>query len=224
MRKTVGSVLIALAVLAGGVCLILDAIGLIQISLFKGWWTLFIIIPALISIFTSRIHAGHFIFLGVGVILLLNANGLLAGINLWLLILGVIVVSVGLSMLLRPHFKGPRRISRDQEGYFAVFSGTSAINNSQDFQGADATAVFGGVELDLREIILTQDAYVNATAIFGGVELYVPQNVQVKISGVPIFGGFDDKTSHLVHEGPTLFIHCIAAFGGVEILEDKKQK
>ncbi len=95
---------------------------------------------------------------------------------------------------------------------------------SQDFQGGDITAIFGGIELDLTEAnIQTNEATLAITAIFGGVEVRVPPNWQVAFRGAPIFGGVEDKTrtSRVVDPAnPNLKVLVITGaviFGGLEI-------
>ena len=89
--------------------------------------------------------------------------------------------------------------------------------NGENFNGADLTAVFGGVECDLRGAIFDGDKTLRATAIFGGVDIIVPENVKVVINTTDIFGGAEDKR-HLKSEGQyTLYITATAVFGGVDV-------
>lgn len=108
MRKRLASVLAAIIVIVIGVLLVLNATGVYKFELFPGWWTLFLIIPSLIAMIRSGINPGNMIFLGAGVLLLLNTNGLLRGVNIWILLLGMVVVFVGLGMLFRRPKKGPK--------------------------------------------------------------------------------------------------------------------
>jgi len=95
---------------------------------------------------------------------------------------------------------------------------------SQDFQGGDITAIFGGVELDLTEAnIQGTEATLAITAIFGGVEVRIPPTWQVAFRGAPIFGGIEDKTRTARVNDPTnsslkvLVITGAVIFGGLEI-------
>jgi len=95
---------------------------------------------------------------------------------------------------------------------------------SQDFQGGDVTAIFGGVELDMTEANMqAKEATLAITAIFGGVEIRVPPNWQVAFRGAPIFGGIEDKTRTARVEDPAnsnlkvLVITGAVIFGGLEI-------
>jgi hypothetical protein len=59
----------------------------------------------------------------------------------------------------------------------------------------------------------------DVTSMFGGTEILIPEGWDVDIHGLPIFGGFEDKTAaDVVASGaPVLDVHATALFGGVEI-------
>jgi len=92
------------------------------------------------------------------------------------------------------------------------------ISQSKQFRGASLTAFFGGVTLDLRQARLAPDgADVDVMTAFGGAQILVPAGWLVLFSGIPIFGSFEDRTSHTGDEaGPQLRIRGTAMFGGVE--------
>jgi predicted membrane protein len=103
---------------------------------------------------------------------------------------------------------------------WAVFGGSRRRLDSQDFKGGEAFALFGGVELDLRSATITQDEVViEASALFGGVDIQVPESWNVAVEGHGIFGGYDDKTLHSMPESarPRVVITGNAIFGGVVV-------
>jgi hypothetical protein len=103
---------------------------------------------------------------------------------------------------------------------WAVFGGSQRRVDSQDFKGGEVSAVFGGVELDLRPAVIIQDEVViEADAVFGGIDIQVPENWNVIVEGHGIFGGYDDKTLHTMREDarPRVIVTGTAAFGGVVI-------
>ena len=112
--------------------------------------------------------------------------------------------------------------SLDHLNEWAVFSGVRRRIDSQDFQGGEAFAMFGGVEIDMRKAAMKRDeVVVEINAIFGGVELRAPENCTVIVRGVGIFGGYEDKTmdsrvSPDVKQ-PRLIVNGFAVFGGVTI-------
>ena len=90
--------------------------------------------------------------------------------------------------------------------------------DGEKFTGTSVTAVFGGVELDLRNAIIEEDVVINASAIFGGIDIYVPTNVKVKTKSMPIFGGVNNKANISPDEKKhTIYINGTAIFGGIEI-------
>jgi hypothetical protein len=62
-------------------------------------------------------------------------------------------------------------------------------------------------------------AVVDATAIFGGIEIRVPDNWNVIVRGVGIFGGYGDESHHppASEAAPELVVQGVAIFGGVAI-------
>jgi hypothetical protein len=105
---------------------------------------------------------------------------------------------------------------------WAVFGGARRRMDSQDFQGGEAFACFGGVEIDLRKAGTTRDEIlVEINAIFGGVEMRVPEGWNVTVRGAGIFGGHEDETmdTRVTRDGkqPHLIVNGFAVFGGVTI-------
>ena len=89
---------------------------------------------------------------------------------------------------------------------------------NEEFNGAEMTAVFGGVECDLRNAVIEKDCVIEATAIFGGIDVFLPKNVNVKINSNSLFGGVSGKNRQNSEENTvTVYINGTAVFGGVEI-------
>ena len=90
--------------------------------------------------------------------------------------------------------------------------------NNQEFNGANLTAVFGSVDLDLRKAVINEDKFVKTSAIFGGIEILAPENVNIKVKSVPIFGATSNKTGRKFDEKlPTIYVDSFCMFGGVDI-------
>lgn len=216
-----GVILIAVAVLFA-----LKALEIVKIDgLFRGWWTLFIIVPCGIGLFTEREKTGNLIGLIIGLLLLLKSREILPGfVDIWKLILCAVVLVVGLNMLLTGLFGKTEkeivrltkeRVERERKGC-AVFSGCDMRLGGEVFEGADLLAVFGGVECDLRDAIIEKDCVIRASVVFGGIDILTPSNVNVKVDSVCIFGGFSNKKP-LIPDAPTIYVSGVTAFGGVDI-------
>jgi hypothetical protein len=81
-------------------------------------------------------------------------------------------------------------------------------------------AVFGGVDLDLRQAQLEErEVTIDAKAVFGGVNVVVPEDITVLIDGSGVFGGFggDAEDVQPPAGGPVLRVVGKAVFGGVAV-------
>jgi predicted membrane protein len=100
----------------------------------------------------------------------------------------------------------------------AIFGGGKRVVSSPQFRGGELYAFCGGHEVDLTGAEIEGEvAVIDATAMFGGVELCVPEDWDVSVEGVAIFGGYEDKTSHPRGPEPAkrLVVRGFAIFGGV---------
>jgi predicted membrane protein len=190
---------------------------------FSGWWTLFIIVPCVITIIQRGISSGPMIGLSIGVLLLLSRQGYLDPDILSKLIVPIILIIIGLSIMFSNSLKKHKhidytKVDPNSLNYTAIFGEQKANFDGQPFLGAELTAVFGSVIIRADNAIITEDTVINCSAIFGGVEIYVPNDVNVKVSCTPIFGGVSNKhKSPNIPDAPTIFINATCMFGGVDI-------
>ena len=80
-----------------GVVLVLKVCGVVFDIFFAGWWTLLMIIPAVVSILKNGPKTGNVLCLVIGVLLLCSARGWLPFggklvLPLWLVALGMILI------------------------------------------------------------------------------------------------------------------------------------
>ncbi len=224
MKKN-SSVIWGIVLIVAGAVFALNALNVTHIDIFfDGWWTLFIIVPCAVGLFTEREKLGNIIGLAFGVFLLLCCWDILSFSILWKLLVPALIVIVGLKMVLNGLFgnKGNEIIAKiKQEGGnpkvgCATFSGCELNYDGEVFEGAELTAVFGGVDCNLKNAIIEKDCGIRVSAIFGGIDILVPDHVNVKVSSNCIFGGISNKTA--AHkDAPTLYVSGTCMFGGVEI-------
>lgn len=226
-----GIAIIALGVIFGG-----NALGLFSINVFfDGWWTLFIIVPSVISLITERDKLSSLAFLMLGVVLLLAAQDVFSYDVAWKVILAVFLILLGVGIIVKSTFhnksdkeleKRIREFDEDKtmESQAAVFSGSERVYNNEVFTGTNSTAIFGGVDLDLRKAKFTKDTVIRAFCLFGGVDIRMPEGAQVKIRSRFIFGGAADKRKRSTGDSKyTIYLDAVGAFGGVNILDEKKR-
>ncbi len=97
-----GGVLVALGVILG-----INALGLAHINIFfPGWWTLFIIVPCAVGLFTDEHKGGPTAGLVIGICLLLSCLGILPFGILWKLLLPIILIIVGVTVMVRATSNG----------------------------------------------------------------------------------------------------------------------
>ena len=108
--------------------------------------------------------------------------------------------------------------NKDNE-YCATFSGQNANFDGEKFNGANLTAVFGGVKCDLRNAIIEEDVLINTCSVFGGIDILIPDNVKVKVKSSSIFGGVDEEKKKKIenNEAHTIYINATCIFGGADI-------
>lgn len=225
--KRLGNVLWGFVLVAIGVIFALNALEITNIDVFfDGWWTLFIIVPCFIGVFTDYDKTGNLIGLGVGVILLLSCQDVINFELVWKLIIPFIIVMIGLKLIFGSFsnakidkvLKENNKKRENLRQVCATFSGQEINYNQQTFEGAELTAVFGSVKCDLRNANFDADAVINVTSIFGGIDILVPDNVDIKVSSTAIFGGIDNKKKSSAKDNKvTLYINGTCLFGGVDI-------
>ncbi len=196
---------------------------------FEGWWTLFLIIPAVVSMVRDGINVGNSILGILGLVLLLDRQRILPdGVGLKILF-PILLVVAGLALLIglgrKPKDPNHRMVNVGSlkldfdafPEYIAIFSGSDHKNNNKDFKGGKALAIFGGLDIDLSEVSFYEDVTFECVAVFGGISVKAPTFAQVQVTGVPIFGGNSNEAAS-VQNAPQITFHCVSIFGGCEIL------
>ena len=225
--KKLSNVLWGIVLIAVGAVFALNALEITDIDIFfDGWWTLFIIIPSLIDVFKEKADkTGSFIALALGVFLLLCAQDVLEFSLVFKLFVPVVIVVIGFNIIFKT-FRGSKakeileknRINGAvSKEYAAVFSGNDVQINGEVFEGAKLTAVFGGIDLDLRNAIINNDCVIDVSATFGGADIIVPDNVNIVSNATGIFGGVSNKRRNNPANTVTIYITGLCLFGGIEI-------
>lgn len=190
-------------------------------SVISNWWPVLLIIFGIFKLSTDRnsIFFGLMLFV-IGALLLAD-NLFLLPWGFWSAFWPLLLIIGGLSLLSskRKHLK-KMQVDADVLNEFVIMGGVEKIVDNQNFQGGTATAVMGGIVIDLRQAsIAGESAFIDLTAIMGGIEIRVPHNWKIEIQGTPILGGMDNKTrlSYDDEIASILKIRYSAIMGGVEI-------
>ena len=225
--KKKGNVLWGIILVIIGLIIGCNALGITNINIFfRGWWTLFIIIPCFIGLFKENKKTGNLIGLLIGIALLLGCLNILDFDLIWKLAFPTILVIIGLSIVFKDiiggkihkEIKNINKKNQKENLYCAAFSSQNINIDNEKFKGADLEAVFGGIKLDLRNVKINSDIVINASSIFGGIDIYVPSNVKIKIKSTSVFGGITNKANTKNDEkNHTIYINGTAIFGGIEV-------
>ncbi len=217
-----GILLVALGLVFG-----LNSFGLLDIDLFfDGWWTLMIIIPSFISLFSAKDKVVSIVGLTVGILLLLVSQDILTFELIKKITVPLIFVVIGLCLMFKDSFNPKQKSAFEQmkrtsgplPELAGVFSSQNTRYDGVAFEGADITAAFGGYVCGAENSLISKDCMVNCTAIFGGIDLYLPSNVNVLIRSTSIFGGVSDKRANTAPvPGPTVYVNALCLFGGVDV-------
>lgn len=102
----------------------------------------------------------------------------------------------------------------------AVFSGRDIRVDNSYFNGADLSALFGGIDMNLKNALVKKNVTIDVRAVFGGIDIIMPAGVRVVVDVTPILGGVENGTRTPLgadENTPTVFIKGTCLFGGVEI-------
>lgn len=184
---------------------------------FDGWWTLFLIVPSIISLVRREGVASSFLILALGVLMLLACQNVIEWSMIWKIFVPLIIIVVGLSIIFGNRKVRSKKIKPNAKEYVAIFSGVDEVINKieSDFK---ITSVFGGVELDMRDVKLEEDLIIDCFTLFGGIDIRLPQGVKVEINGLPIFGGVESKYRNNDEAKVTIYINHTTIFGGVDLI------
>lgn len=221
MNKPLAQVFFGSLVVVIGAGFLLDTLGVVNFTAFlRDWWPLLLVGGGVASLLSNpRLWIWPSILVVVGALLLLRSLEVVS-FNVWNVVWPFLLIVFGLSLIFKKGFEPDEtQEASNVVDLTAIFSGHNVRLAAEDFAGGKLTAVFGGIELDLTDSKITKTATLDVFAAFGGVELRVPEGWVVKVQGLPLFGGWEDKTrkpSNAVGS-PILVVRGTCLFGGFEV-------
>lgn len=215
-RLLVGFVLIAL-----GVLFLLDQNDVVDSGdLISDWWPVVLVVAGLLYVSFSPRH------IMVPAVLVIAGLALLARsldfVPDWLqtVFWPIVLVVIGLWVIFGSGLGSADVQQGDRVNSMVAFFGREVVSESQQFGGGSVFAIFGGTEIDLRRARpVPGGAALDVVVAFGGVEIVVPEGWRVEVKGIPLFGGWSNKTKRdLVGvDVPLLSVEALVAFGGLDI-------
>lgn len=190
-------------VVAIGCLLLLDNLGIFRFHDVWQYWPVLLVAWGVSRIVDSRAPSG---WVWGGVIALLGAFLLLDNLDIipfnFAVVWPVLLIAFGISVLVRALegknlMGGAAYPPSPVVGTHAIFSENRSGSDTKDFQGGQATAVFGAARFDLRNASMTVDeARIDVNVVFGEVEVRVPETWNVINRAGVVFAGVNDKTNH----------------------------
>lgn len=213
-----------LMIVALGVIFTLDNLEIIDARDYIRFWPAGLVAIGMLKLWQAS-RDGHGWFGGL----------VFVGIGVWWLIEGIVYIRVDARDIL-PLFLvfiggymvwrgfGGQRRDRGTDGHssfsgLAIMGGVSRRSNSQNFRGADLTAVMGGCEIDLRQASIEPgtEAVIDVFALWGGIEIKVPDDWTVITRVTPLMGGVEDKTRVPQVTDKRLVVNGFVVMGGVVV-------
>lgn len=192
-------------------------------------WEAILIGIGLISAISHGGRGPGILMMIVGGVFIIKPYLDLPDINFWQILLATLFIIAGIFMIFRRKSHHECQTNRtsttdsDTIDEVAVFGGGDRTVVSDNFRGGKILAIFGGSNFNLvRSKLAPGKNYIDLLIVFGGMKLVVPEDWNIKMEAISIFGGLTDKhrvstpTSKTADE-PELIIKGLVIFGGGEI-------
>lgn len=238
------SIFIGLIIVAVGVFLLLNRLG-VEIGFNPlDFWPLILVVIGVSKLVTPR-SSGD-IFWGT-VIVIIGALFQLNNLeyidfwfdDLWPLLIIILGFHILRSSIFRSNTKGrcsvharvengddetvmfqerKQNYSSDHVNVSTVMGEVEYVITSKQFKGGKASAVMGSVELDFRDAALgANEVVLVADSVMGSVEMRVPREWEVVVQGTPFIGSLEDKTVTPPNGGKKLIIKGSVVMGSIEV-------
>ena len=209
-----------------GVVFSLNALEITDIDLFfKGWWTLLIIVPSFISLFTDMDKTGGIIGTIIGFMLLLGCRGYFDFKVMCKLAVPAVIIVVGLELIFKDVFNKETKENMkklkgngDMRSFSAVFSTREDTVSMKFFDGAKYTAICGTVNSDLSSALIEKDVLIKIGNILGNVSVTVPDGVNVSVTSHSLFGGINNKVLNNKANQITVYVQAYCLLGNAEVI------
>ena len=215
-QRSLGQLVLGTVVLLAGAVLLLDRLDVVAAgSVWAAFWPLLLAALGLAALLVvPRAWVGPVLLVAFGAYWLLETLDVVhVGAGTYVLPVAIIVLGLSILVASTTHAEEADRVTS-----LVLFWGAHRRCVSQRFRSAGLASILGGITLDLRAASFTGTARVDAFALFGGVDIKVPPTWRVRVTGLPAFGGWTDKTVvPVTPDAPVLDVHVVSVFGGVTV-------
>lgn len=212
-------VFFGLMIVALGGILLAHNLGIINFDTWGLFWGVFwgglFLAAGITALFNRGALVWGLVLCAVGVSIMLGAFGVV-DINFWKIFWPLVLVVVGLGVLFKVSPAKSKESADKSNEKVAIFYGEDARPKG-DYDGGSLSAVFGGVNLDLRQAKVKDGAVIEIFTFCGGIEINMPSDVIVQNEVRGIFGGSEDKTVPDAKAKKTVILRGECILGGLEI-------
>ncbi|ATQ77768.1 hypothetical protein CR152_27160 [Massilia violaceinigra] len=227
---------IGLAVIGFGLLFLLDNLNIIDRHRVLYFWPVLVVIAGLVKFAGAESRHERLVFgliAAAGAVLTLNRLGYGYFFNvrtLWpvlIILFGIGVIHKAMRKRVAPPgtpLKAGGAAAPDADAdadsvvdITAILGAFQRRISTPAFRGGNVSAIMGDCVLDLRESSIVGEAELNVFAVMGGITIKCPPDWSIVLEGVPILGGFEEKTSPAPGTGKRLTIRGYAIMGGVEV-------
>ena len=223
MQMHIKSKIIGLLFLAVGIGYLGAAMDWWDFSVFfPGWWTLFLLVPAVFSFFEDGLHFGNSLVFLLGAYLLCSANDWISFRLTWGMIVAVALILHGCRMIIGDSFLKLRHgdsllheedTRRDLRS--ATYFGNKRVHAKGIVYSVKAESVFGSQVIDLADADLRECSYVKLEAVFGSIDLLVSDQIHYRVKSENIFG--NTRVEHHPEGSQDLSVDVSCVFGTVNL-------
>lgn len=222
MREKVSNIVWGISLIVFSVILLGNLFAFWFIDIFSnGWWTLFILIPAIVMFMINKYSVGNLILMIVGLVLLIFCRGFFSLRYIIELLLSLVVLGIGVKLIIGNFCDKSKEESKISNqalvSYNGIFCSFDEKCLQENFKGARINSIFGSINLDLKDVKITKNVKINIFCLFGKVNIKVPNDINVEVSGNNIFSNIQNKVQKHNNRASIISINSTCLFGNLKI-------
>lgn len=109
--------------------------------------------------------------------------------------------------------------------YNVYMNGRQIKLDGEAIQGVFIKTIMGGVDLDLRKAIITEDVFITCKGVMSGISIRVPEHVNVSVDVKGFMNGISNTVpKHFEDEVNTIYIDGDCAMSGISVRQSMDEE